>query len=109
MTTTFILLQDAAPAGGGYSSIIMIVLLIAVFYFFMIRPQSQKQKKINAFRSGLKRGDKVMTAGGIHGRIHEIKDKIVMLEVDKNVTLRVDINSIYASAEDAQEAADTDK
>ena len=102
MTTLLILAQE--PAGTGYSSIIMIVLLIAVFYFFMIRPQSQKQKKINNFRSGLKNGDKVMTAGGIYGRISDIKDKTVYLEVDKGVTIRVDMNSIYESADDVQQA-----
>ena len=85
MVNNMILLQ--APAdGGSYSSIIMIVLLIAIFYFFMIRPQSQKQKKINEFRAGLKRGDKVITAGGIHGRIRDIMDNsIVILEIDDNV------------------------
>ena len=62
MLNNFILLQ--APAGdSGMTSLIMIVLLIVIFYFFMIRPQSQKQKKINQFRQGLQKGDKVMTAG----------------------------------------------
>ncbi len=103
MVNNMILLQ--APAdGGSYSSIIMIVLLIAIFYFFMIRPQSQKQKKINEFRAGLKRGDKVITAGGIHGRIRDIKDNsIVILEIDDNVKIKVDLNSIYQSVSDAVE------
>ena len=72
-----ILLQAAAgggAAGSGWSTLIMIVVLIAIFYFFMIRPQSQKQKKISEFRTSLKNGDKVMTAGGIYGRIREVKD-----------------------------------
>lgn len=100
MVNNMILLQAAAD----YSSIIMIVLLIAIFYFFMIRPQSQKQKKINEFRAGLKRGDKVITAGGIHGRIRDIKDNsIVILEIDDNVKIKVDLNSIYQSVSDAVE------
>lgn len=104
MVNNMILLQAAANGGSAYSSIIMIVLLIAIFYFFMIRPQSQKQKKINEFRAGLKRGDKVITAGGIHGRIRDIKDNsIVILEIDDNVKIKVDLNSIYQSVSDAVE------
>ncbi len=104
MVNNMILLQAAANGGSAYSSIIMIVLLIAIFYFFMIRPQSQKQKKINEFRAGLKRGDKVITAGGIHGRIRDIKDNsIVILEIDDNVKIKVDLNSIYQSVSDAIE------
>ena len=75
MVLNYILLDAAAPASasGGMGSIIMIVALIAIFYFFMIRPQSKKQKEMKKFREGLKSGDKVITAGGIHGRIREIK------------------------------------
>lgn len=104
MVNNMILLQASGDGGSAYSSIIMIVLLIAIFYFFMIRPQSQKQKKINEFRAGLKRGDKVITAGGIHGRIRDIKDNsIVILEIDDNVKIKVDLNSIYQSVSDAIE------
>lgn len=88
--------------GSGMSSIIMIVALIAIFYFFMIRPQSQKQKKINAFRQSLKKGDKVITAGGIYGKIVGIDDTkgTIELEIDKNVHITIDKNSIYQSAVD---------
>lgn len=103
-----ILLQaaDAGSAGGGSSmmSLLMIVVLIAIFYFFMIAPQQKKQKKINAFRDSLQKGDKVMTAGGIYGRIREIKDNYVMLEIDNNVTIKIDKNSIYQSMQDVAEA-----
>ena len=77
MVLNYILLDAAAaPASsGGMGSIIMIVALIAIFYFFMIRPQSKKQKEMKKFREGLKSGDKVITAGGIHGRIREIRQK----------------------------------
>ena len=99
-----ILLQTGAGAGSGWSSMIMIIALIAIFYFFMIAPQQKKQKKINAFRDGLQKGDKVMTAGGIYGRIREIKDNYVMLEIDNNVTIKIDKNSIYQSMQDVAEA-----
>ena len=99
-----ILLQaaDGNAGGGGMMSLLMIVMIIAIFYFFMIAPQ---QKKINAFRDSLKKGDKVMTAGGIYGRIREVKDDHVMLEIDSNVTIKIDKNSIYQSAQDVEEPA----
>ena len=102
-----ILLQTTSSGtdtgGTGWSSMIMIIALIAIFYFFMIAPQQKKQKKINAFRDGLQKGDKVMTAGGIYGRIREIKDNYVMLEIDNNVTIKIDKNSIYQSMQDVAE------
>lgn len=101
MTINSILLQ---AGGSGYESIIMIVALFAIFYFFMIRPQSKKQKQIKTFREGLKNGDRVVTAGGIFGRIKEIKEGVVLLEVSDNVRIRVDLNSIYPSAEEASTA-----
>jgi preprotein translocase subunit YajC len=102
-----ILLQaaDGNAGGGGMMSLLMIVMIIAIFYFFMIAPQQKKQKKINAFRDSLKKGDKVMTAGGIYGRIREVKDDHVMLEIDSNVTIKIDKNSIYQSAQDVEEPA----
>ena len=73
-----ILLQAAAPAQGqgcmgGYSGILMMVLIFVVFYFFMIRPQTKKQKEIKAQREAMKQGDKVVTSGGIYGKIRDIK------------------------------------
>lgn len=109
-----ILLQAAAggsgAAGSGWSSMIMIVALIAIFYFFMIAPQQKKQKKINAFRDGLRNGDKVMTAGGIYGRIRDIKDNAVILEIADGVRIKIDKNSIYQSMQDvAETGADVKK
>ena len=109
-----ILLQAASgaesPAGGGMMSLLMIVMLIAIFYFFMIMPQQKKQKKINSFRDSLKKGDKVMTAGGIYGRIREINDTYALLEIDNNVTIKIDKNSIYQSMQDvAESGADVKK
>lgn len=100
-----ILLQDAAePGGNGMFSILMIVALIAIFYFFMIRPQSKKQKEIKQFRDAMQKGDKVITAGGIHGRIKEIKDSVIVLQIDDNVKITVDKTMVYPSANDAVES-----
>ena len=97
------ILLQADGAGSGWSSMIMIIMIIAIFYFFIMYPQQKKQKKINNFRNSLQKGDKVMTAGGIYGRIREIKDNYVMLEIDNNVTIRIDKNSIYQSMQDVTE------
>lgn len=104
-TLSFILQAPAAQPGGmaNYSGIIMIVLLFVVFYFFMIRPQSKRQKEIKNFRSSMKVGDKVITSGGIYGRIKEIAEDTILLEVDENVRIRVDKNSVFATAADTQQ------
>lgn len=65
--------------GGGLNSIVMLVLMLVVFYFFMIRPQSKKQKELKKFRENLKKGDKVVTIGGIHGTILEVTDSTVLI------------------------------
>lgn len=103
-TILTIMLQSAAAggsqSGGQWGNIIFIVALVAIFYFFMIRPQSKRQKEIRKFRESLKAGDKVISAGGIHGRIKEVKDDTVILEIADNVRVKVEKASIYATAPD---------
>lgn len=102
MQLNTILLEAAAGnAGSGYAQILMIVALIAIFYFLMIRPQNKKQKEIRKFREALQTGDKVITAGGIYGKIKDIKDNVVLLEVAEGVRIRIDKGSVYPSAADA--------
>lgn len=105
MLTNTILLQEAAPQGGGISGIIMIVALIAIFYFFMIRPQQKRQKEIRKFREGLSKGDSVVTAGGIYGKIRDISDTYFIVEIADGVRIRIDKGSVYPSASDANQAA----
>ena len=100
MNLLSILLQAAAD-GSQWSGIVMMVVIVAIFYFFMIRPQQKKQKEIQKAREALKTGDKIISAGGIYGRIREIGDIYMMIEVANGVTIRVDKTSIFASAEDA--------
>ena len=83
-----------APAGGGWSLWLMLALMFAVMWFFMIRPQRKQQKELEKFRNALKRGDKVVTIGGIYGTVDEIKDKTVLIKVDGEIKLRVDKNSL---------------
>jgi len=73
---------------------IMIIAMFVIMWFFMIRPQRKQQKELEKFRNGLKRGDKVVTAGGIYGTVDEIKDRTVLIKVDGEVKLRVDKNSL---------------
>ncbi|MEE0921649.1 MAG: preprotein translocase subunit YajC [Paludibacteraceae bacterium] len=87
----------------------MMILIFVVFYFFMIRPQQKKQKELQKQREALKKGDKVITAGGIYGIIKEVQDTTFLIEVSKDTTLKVDKGSVYVSAEEAQQAPKEDK
>jgi preprotein translocase subunit YajC len=102
-----ILLQAAAaPAGqNGWSSILMIVLMFVVIYFFMIRPQQKRQKEIKKFRDSIKNGDKVITAGGIYGKVKDVKETTITLEIADNVRITIDKNSVYANAIDSNAEA----
>jgi preprotein translocase subunit YajC len=94
------LLLMGQPAGStqGQSNtwvtLIPLLLLFVVFYFFMIRPQMKKQKEMTNYRSSLKKGDKVITNGGIYGRITEIKDNYVMMDAGGDVKLKVDKSAL---------------
>ena len=111
MLSNFILLQQAQAANGqGLSSMIMIVALIAIFYFFMIRPQQKRQKEIRKFREGIKVGDKVITAGGIYGKVRNINDTTFQIEIADGVKIIIDKGSVYPSAADAaQDNKETQK
>ncbi|GHT05900.1 preprotein translocase subunit YajC [Bacteroidia bacterium] len=99
MTLGTILLQAAAPAAGGgqYSGIIMIVLLFVIMYFFMIRPQQKQRKEIEKQRAALTTGDKIITAGGVHGKLKEINDATYVIEVADGVKITIDKTSVFAA------------
>ena len=97
-----------AAQGGVMQSIfgnqwVMIILMIAIVYFMMIRPQRKRQKEIDNFRKGLQPGQEVVTSGGIYGKIKEINDHIVTLEVAHNVNIKVDKSTIFANPAAAQQ------
>ena len=110
MNLLFVLLQNA-PAGGGtpgapgMQSLIFLVLIIVVFYFFMIRPQVRKQKEATNYRNALKKGDKVLTTGGLYGKINDVKDTTVSLEIAEKIVVKVDKTAIVRDASDADAAA----
>jgi preprotein translocase subunit YajC len=102
----YILLQaTTATESSGWSSIIMIVLMFVVIYFFMIRPQQKRQKEIKKFRDSIKNGDKVITAGGIYGKVKDVKETTITLEIADNVRITIDKNSVYANAIDSNAEA----
>ena len=89
--------------GAGANQLVMIVLMIGVFYFFMIRPQMKKQKELKKFREGLKPGDKIVTIGGIHGKILEISDSTVLIQ-SEGTKLRIEKAAVSSSMEDTLQA-----
>ena len=93
------LLQAAQPQqqGGGYSGLIMIVLIFVVFWLFFIRPQNKKQKEEQKFREALQKGDDIVTIGGIHGKVVEVKETTVLVSVDSNVKIEIEKSAIVAS------------
>ena len=94
--------QQGGAEGGGYEQIIFLVLIIVVFYFFMIRPQMKKQKEIKKFREALQKGDKIVTTGGIYGKVNDIKEDVIIVEIAPNITVRVDKSSVVREITDIQ-------
>lgn len=95
-----ILLQQGAQ-GGGLSGMLMIVAMIVIFYFFMIRPQSKKQKELKKAREAMQKGDRVITAGGIYGKIRGVNDVdgTMNLEIATDVVIKVSRDQVYPIAE----------
>lgn len=108
MTLTALFLQETATQSGGgggslWSMLLMMLLIFVVMWLLMIRPQQKRQKEMNNFRNSLKVGQKIITAGGIFGKIKEIKDTSVLIEVDSNVTMRIDKNMIMKDPSDLEQ------
>ncbi len=91
-----IFLQAAPGGGGGMQSMLMIVLIIIVFYFFMIRPQAKRARDEKKFRESIKKGDSVVTVGGLHGRVTDLQERTVTLEIENNVRIKIEKAAISA-------------
>ena len=89
-----ILASTGNTTAGWAGMIIWLVIIFAFMYFFMIRPQRKQQKELQNFRNALKKGDKVVTIGGIFGTIVEVREDSVLMEVDSNVKIRVSKNAL---------------
>jgi len=89
-----------APAQGGQgggdfmTTILMFAVIIAIFYFMILRPQQKRQKERKKLLESMKKGDKVVTAGGLHGTIVGIEDKTLLLQIAENVKVKVERSSI---------------
>jgi len=100
---TILMMQPQGQDSNPWMSMLPLLLIIVVFYFFMIRPQMKRQKEIRKFRESLAKGDKVVTTGGIYGKITEIKETTVILEVAKDVNITVDKAGIIKDMSDVQQ------
>jgi preprotein translocase subunit YajC len=98
----FLSLPQAAAEGQSLlMSVMPFVLIIVVFYFFMIRPQMKKQKELRNYRENLKKGDKIITTGGIYGKVAEIKDNHVVAEIAEGVKVKIDKAAVVMDMADA--------
>lgn len=93
----------AAPQEGAnpLMTFMPLLIIIVIFYFFMIRPQVKRQKELRTFRDSLAKGDKVVTTGGIYGKIVEVKDTYVTMQIDDQVNIKVDKAAIIKDMSDA--------
>lgn len=98
-----LLMGQPAQGQNPYQGFIMLLLIVVVFYFFMIRPQMKRQKELRKYRESLQKGDKVITTGGIYGKVDTIKDNYVIVEVDTNVRMRIDKSAILKDSSDIEQ------
>lgn len=80
--------------GNVLGSILPLILMFAIFYFLLIRPQQKRQKQRNAMLNALKKGDRIVTIGGIHGTITELKDDVIVVRVSDNTKLTMDRGAV---------------
>ena len=111
LTTILLQAADAATKQSPWSFWGMIILLIVVFYLFMILPQRRRQKEVEKKRNAMKAGDKVITVGGVHGKIKRVdpEDSTLLIEVAENVIIKIDKSAIGTFAEDLETAKKEDK
>ena len=104
MNQTLNILLQTQPQGGGMMQLLFLVLIIVVFYFFMIRPQMRKAKIEKTFREGVNKGDRIVTIGGIHGKITDVDATTFLVEIDSNVKVRLEKNAVAVDATKALNA-----
>lgn len=92
------LLQAAPQQGSSFSGIFMIILIFVIFWLFFIRPQNKRAKEQQKFRENLKKGDKIVTIGGIHGKVVEVKENTVIVSVDPNASIEFEKSAIIPNA-----------
>ena len=98
ITTTILLQAGGSGAAGGIMGFLPMILIIVVFYFFMIRPQMKKAKDHKKFVAELKKGDKVITTAGIHGKIVDLNETTIVLETEGGGKIRFDKSAVSLDA-----------
>jgi len=96
-----LMMQPEGQESNPLMSFLPLILIVVVFYFFMIRPQMKRQKATRKFRESLAKGDNVVTTGGIYGKIVEVKETTIILQIDKEVKIKVDKNGVIKDMSDA--------
>lgn len=102
MNLNFVIAQFGGGAQGsqGLMSLLPLLLIVVIFYFFMIRPQMKRQKELREFREALKKGDKVVTSGGIYGKIVSIQDNTIDMEIADGVKIKIDKSAVLKDSSD---------
>ena len=95
-----ILLQDAAGAQSPMSSMIMWILILVVMFVFMFLPQMRRNKELKKFREAMKKGDRVVTTGGIYGKVKEIKDTTILMTISEGVEIEIDKASVFGTSQE---------
>ena len=93
MSGILLVVQDGG-GGGGYGQFLILGLMVLVFYFFMIRPQQRRQREHRRYIAQVKKGDQVVTSGGIHGKVLSVSQDTLVLDIDKGVRLTIDKSSL---------------
>jgi len=103
LLNVFLMMPPAeGQKGGSANMLIFILLLFVVMYFFMIRPQVKRQKELKNFRESLKKGDKIVTTGGIYGKIVDINGNVITMEIEDKVKMKVDKSAIIKDPSELQ-------
>jgi preprotein translocase subunit YajC len=95
--------QGQGQGGGMFSTLIMFGLIIVIFYFMILRPQQKRQKERDKMLNDVQKGDKVITAGGIHGTVMGLEDKTILVQISDNVKVKVEksaVSSVVRSSSD---------
>jgi len=85
-----------------WTGLLPLLLVFVVFYFFMIRPQMKRQKELTSFRSSIAKGDKVVTTGGIYGKVVEVADNFIIIDIANDVKVKVDKSAVLRDPSEAE-------
>mgnify|MGYP001160336751 CR=1 FL=1 len=94
LSSILLMTQPNQEGSGGFGSLIFLLLIIVIFYMFFIRPQMKRSKEQKKFRENIKKGDKIITIGGLHGKIVEVQETTFTIEVAENTRLRIEKTAV---------------